>query len=191
MVRQDRSDHFAVKLLPRVVFGLAAAYTLFYIASSSASAFVGVCVVSVLGLICWLLRIRRQLLLALVSTPVTIAVTGYMAVMGDAARGLTGSLVSGQAAFGYWALAGIAMLGAWMVKDHPGRRGVTVVIADAVLIVTSFVGALVPELSVAIGFLGVVAVLAARGRGIAAVRRRTGALVLRLRGARNRSSPGE
>ncbi|MEC4018242.1 hypothetical protein [Streptomyces sp. H27-D2] len=172
LVRQDSSDQLAVKLLPRIVFGLAAAYTLFHVASSSGSAFVGLCLVFGLALLGWLLRKRGQLLIALVSTLVTAAVTGNMAAVADTARGVSGSAVSGQAVFGYWALAGMALLGAWMVKDHPGRRGVTVVIAGVVLVIASFVGALVPAAAVPIGFLGIVAVLMIRGRGFAAVRRR-------------------
>ncbi|MET8177944.1 hypothetical protein [Streptomyces sp. NPDC005336] len=141
-------------------------------ASSSFAAFIGVGTLLLLALGCWLLRNRGQLLLALLATPVTAAVTGYAAAAGDIARGVRGGAIGGQAVFGYWALAVMALLGAWMVKDHPGRRGVTVVIADAVLIVAAFVGALVPAASVPLGFLGLMAVLAVRGGGSAVVRRR-------------------
>ncbi|MET8010970.1 hypothetical protein ABZU86_00105 [Streptomyces sp. NPDC005271] len=172
LVRQDSADEVAIRLLPRLVFGVAAAYTLFTIAASSFAALIGVGTLLLLALACWLLRSRGQLLLALFATPVTAAVTGYAAAAGDIARGVQGSAIGGQAVFGYWTLAVMALLGAWMVKDHPGRRGVTVVIADAVLIVAAFVGALVPDVSVPLGFVGLMAVLAVRGRGFTAVWRR-------------------
>jgi hypothetical protein len=75
----------------------------------------------------------------------------------------TSAVVTGTAAFGYWALAGMALLGAWMVKEHPGRRGVTVVIADVILVIGSLAGMFVPEAGVPIGFVGVLGVLAVRG----------------------------
>ncbi|MBZ4019618.1 hypothetical protein [Streptomyces purpurogeneiscleroticus] len=181
LVRQDREDHLAVKLLPRIVFGIAAAFTLFHVASSSAAAFTGVAVLLAVALLCWLLRHRKQLLLALIATPLTAAVTGYLTAVGDTARGVTGDMIGGQAVFGYWALAGMALLGAWMLKEHPGRRGVTVLLADGVLIIASFVGALVPSVAVPIGFLGVLTVLALRGRGIAVLRRRLSACAAFLR----------
>ncbi|WP_245654436.1 hypothetical protein [Streptomyces violens] len=170
-----------MKLLPRIVFGIAAAFTLFHVASSSVAAFTGVAVLLAVALLCWLLRHRKQLLLALIATPVTAAVTGYLTAVGDTARGVTGDMIGGQAVFGYWALAGMALLGAWMLKEHPGRRGVTVLLADGVLIIASFVGALVPSVAVPIGFLGVLTVLALRGRGIAVLRRRLSACAAFLR----------
>ncbi|MDJ0464310.1 hypothetical protein [Streptomyces sp. H27-C3] len=173
LVRQEREDTLAVKLLPRVVFTLAAGYTLFYVGSSSASAFIGVCLVLVLALAGWFLRHRGQLVLALISTPVTLALTGYMATVAEVARGGPGGAITGQAVFGYWALTGMALLGAWMLKDHPGRRGITVVIADVVLIFAAFVGTLFPVVAVPIGFLGIVAVLMIRGRGFTAMHQRT------------------
>ncbi|MGW7361931.1 hypothetical protein ACWGI8_00525 [Streptomyces sp. NPDC054841] len=173
LLRQDSSDTWAVRLLPRIVFGLALAYTLFVLASAGMSSFIAVCTMLALAVTGWLLRRRGQLLLGLVSTVITAAVTGGLAAAGDIARGTAASgFLSGQAVFGYWALSGMALLGAWMGKEHPGRRGVTVVIADVVLVTISSVGTVVPSASVPLGFLGVVAVLAARGGGIAAVRRR-------------------
>ncbi|MFD3938643.1 hypothetical protein ACFWSP_26965 [Streptomyces sp. NPDC058618] len=173
-LRQERDDAWAVRLLRRIVFGLAGAYTVFALASTSMSSFVTVCALLVLSALLWLMRRRGQLLLALASTLVTGAVAGYFAAAVEIARGQAGGLLSGQAVFGYWALAAMALLGAWMVKDHPGHRGITVVFADMVLLVTSGVGTVLPAIAVPLGFLGVVLVLAARGRGIASVRRRMG-----------------
>ncbi|MFM9457529.1 hypothetical protein [Streptomyces europaeiscabiei] len=163
LLRQDKTDPWAVRLLPRIVFGLAAAYTLFAIASQSGSSFVMVCVVLLLGGAVWLLRRRTQLLLALASTILAAAFTGYFSAAGDTARMNTSAAVTGTAAFGYWAVAGMALLGAWMVKEHPGRRGVTVVLADVILVIGSIVGMFVPEAGVPIGFVGVLGVLAVRG----------------------------
>ncbi|MDX2528494.1 hypothetical protein [Streptomyces europaeiscabiei] len=163
LLRQDKTDPWAVRLLPRIVFGLAAAYTLFAIASQSGSSFVMVCVVLLLGGAVWLLRRRTQLLLALTSTILAAAFTGYFSAAGDTARMNTSAAVTGTAAFGYWAVAGMALLGAWMVKEHPGRRGVTVVLADVILVIGSIVGMFVPEAGVPIGFVGVLGVLAVRG----------------------------
>ncbi|EMF53031.1 MULTISPECIES: hypothetical protein [Streptomyces] len=163
LLRQDKNDPWAVRILPRIVFGLAAAYTLFAIASQSGSAFVMICVVLLLGGAVWLLRRRTQLLLALASTILAAAFTGYFSAVGETARMTTSAVVTGTAAFGYWALAGMALLGAWMVKEHPGRRGVTVVIADVILVIGSLAGMFVPEAGVPIGFVGVLGVLAVRG----------------------------
>ncbi|MFD9042216.1 hypothetical protein ACIOK4_17165 [Streptomyces bottropensis] len=163
LLRQDKNDPWAVRMLPRIVFGLAAAYTLFAIASQSGSAFVMICVVLLLGGAVWLLRRRTQLLLALASTILAAAFTGYFSAVGETARMTTSAVVTGTAAFGYWALAGMALLGAWMVKEHPGRRGVTVVIADVILVIGSLAGMFVPEAGVPIGFVGVLGVLAVRG----------------------------
>jgi hypothetical protein len=160
---QDRNDPLAVRLLPRLVFALAAVYTLFTIASQSGEAFVTVCALLVLGAAGWLLRRRGQLLLALASTVVTAAFTGYFSAAGESARLNTSATVTGQAAFGYWALAGMALLGAWMVKDHPGRRGLTVVFADVILVMVSVVGMFVPDVGVPLGLLGALGVLALRG----------------------------
>lgn len=179
LVRQERDDDWAVRLLPRVVFGLAAAYTLFVLASAGMAAFIAVCAVLTLAGVLWLLRRRGQLLLALASTVVTAAMTGYLAAASDIARGSAGGLLSGQAVFGHWALAGMAFLGAWMVKEHPGRRGVTVVVADVLLVIAAGVGTVAPQATVPLGFLCCVGVLAARGGGIAAVQRR-----MRSRGGR-------
>ncbi|WP_326579842.1 hypothetical protein OG889_19955 [Streptomyces sp. NBC_00481] len=172
LLHQDKNDPWAVRLLPRIVFGLAAAYTLFSIASQSGSSFVMVCALLVLGGAVWLLRRRTQLLLALASTILATAFTGYFSAVGESARMTTSTAVTGTAAFGYWALTGMALLGAWMVKEHPGRRGVTVVIADVILVIGSLIGMFVPEAGVPIGFLGVFAVLAVRGSGAKAVRAR-------------------
>ncbi|MFJ8507690.1 hypothetical protein [Streptomyces avermitilis] len=171
LLRQDKNDPWAVRLLPRVVFGLAAAYTLFVIASSSGSNFVTVCALFAFGLGVWLLRRRGQLLLALGSTTVSAALAGYFAAAGEAAHWGTEVTLSGQAVFGYWALGGMALLGAWMVRNHPGRRGITVVAADVILVIASVIGMFVPEAGVPVGFLGVVGALAVRGGGSAAVRR--------------------
>ncbi|MFC9926953.1 hypothetical protein [Streptomyces sp. NPDC127190] len=162
-LRQDKNDTWAVRLLPRIVFGLAAAYTLVAIAAQSGSSFITVCTLLVLGAIVWLLRRRGQLLLALGSTILTAAVAGYLSAAGESARGAASAVLTGQAVFGYWALAGMALLGAWMVKEHPGRRGVTVVLADAVLVVASVIGMFAPQAGVPIGFVGLLAVLALRG----------------------------
>ncbi|MGW0841204.1 hypothetical protein ACWD26_13715 [Streptomyces sp. NPDC002787] len=163
LLHQDKNDPWAVRMLPRIVFGLAAAYTLFAIASQSGSSFVMVCVVLLLGGAVWLLRRRTQLLLALASTVLAMAFSGYFSAAGDAARMNTSAMVTGTAAFGYWAVAGMALLGAWMVKEHPGRRGVTVVLADVILVIGSVAGMFAPEAGVPIGFVGVLAVLAVRG----------------------------
>ncbi|MFF9015956.1 hypothetical protein ACF09C_23700 [Streptomyces sp. NPDC014870] len=160
-----------MKLLPRVVLGLAGAYTLFILASSSASSFITICALLALGLLVFLLRRRGQLLLALGSTVVTAAFAGYLAAVGDIARGTASGLLSGQAVFGHWALAGMALLGAWIVKEHPGRRGITVVLADAVLLVAAGVGTVLPAAAVPLGFVGIVAVLMFRGGGGAAAGR--------------------
>lgn len=180
LLHQDRNDPWAVRMLPRIVFGLAAAYTLFMIASQSGSSFVMVCAVLLLGGAVWLLRRRAQLLLALASTILATAFTGYFSAVGDAARMSTNAAVTGTAAFGYWALAGMALLGAWMVKEHPGRRGVTVVIADVILVIGAAAGMFVPEAGVPIGFVGVLGVLAVRGASAktmtARVRKALGAL---------------
>lgn len=170
LVRQDREDAWAVRLLPRIAFGFAAAYTLFALASSSGSSFVAVGGLLTLGLIVWLMRRRRQLLLAFASTLVTAGLTGYFAAAGEAARWGTSALVSGEAVFGYWALAGMALLGAWIPKNHPGGRGATVVGADLIIAVASGVGMVWPEVGVPIGFAGVSAVLTLRGGGPQAVR---------------------
>ncbi|MDX3708971.1 hypothetical protein PV733_08290 [Streptomyces europaeiscabiei] len=172
LLRQDKADPWAVRLLPRIVLGLAAAYTLFSIASQSGSSFVMVCAMLVLGGAIWLLRRRTQLLLALASTILAAAFTGYFSAVGESARMTTSAAVTGTAAFGYWAPAGMALLGAWMVKEHPGRRGVTVVIADVILVIGSLAGMFVPESGVPIGFVGVLAVLAVRGSGAKAARAR-------------------
>ncbi|MCH0540233.1 hypothetical protein I3F58_11755 [Streptomyces sp. MUM 203J] len=181
LVRQDKGDTWAVRLLPRIVFGLAGAYTLFVLASASMASFITVGALVLLGLLVFLLRRRGQLLLALASTLVTAAVVGYMAAVADIARGVPAGWLSGQALFGYWALAGMALLGAWMPREHPGRRGVTVVLADVVLVVASGVGTVVPAVSVPLGFAGVVAVLMARGGGITAARRVVGRVARRVR----------
>ncbi|MGW6565421.1 hypothetical protein [Streptomyces sp. NPDC054975] len=184
LVRQEKSDAWAVKLLPRLVFGLAGAYTLFILASSSMSSFITICALLALGLLVFLLRRRGQLLLAFGSTVLTAAFAGYFAAVGDIARGVADSWLSGQAVFGSWALAGMALLGAWMVKEHPGRRGLTVVLADVVILVAAGVGTVVPEVAVPLGFAGVVAVLMFRGGGGAAV----GRFARRLAGRFRRSS---
>lgn len=171
LVRQEKSDAWAVRLLPRLVLGLAGAYTLFILASSSMSSFVTICGLLVLGLLVFLLRRRGQFLLAVGSTVLTAAFAGYLAAVADIARGVPAGWASGQAVFGYWAIAGMALLGAWMVKDHPGRRGLTVVIADVVLLAAAGVGTVAPPAAVPLGFAGVVAVLLVRGGGAAALRR--------------------
>lgn len=171
LVMQEKSDAWAVRLLPRLVLGIAGAYTLFILASAGMSSFITITALLVLGLLVFLLRRRGQLLLALGSTVVTAAFAGYLAAVGDIARGLSDDWLSGQAVFGHWALAGMALLGAWMVKEHPGRRGLTVVLADAALLVAAGVGTLVPQLAVPLGFVAVVGVLMLRGGGVAAVAR--------------------
>lgn len=184
-LRQDETDAWAVRLLPRIVFAAAALYTVIVLASQSGSSFVAVVAALLLGLSLWLLRRRTQLLLGLGVSILAIAFTGYFSAVGDAARlnEDASATVTGQAAFGYWALAGMALLGAWMVKEHPGRRGVTVVLADVILVIASVVGMFLPEAGVPLGFLGVLAVLALRGGTAKAVagrarlalgRRRTG-----------------
>ncbi|MEU5244334.1 hypothetical protein AB0G81_09515 [Streptomyces asoensis] len=188
LLHQDQQDTWAVRLLPRVVFGLAGAYTLFAIASQSGSAFVTVCALVLIGGLVWLLRRRAQLLLGLGSTVLTAAFTGYFSAVGDSARASTSATVTGTAAFGYWALAGMALLGAWMVKDHPGRRGVTVVLADVILVIASVVGMFLPEAGVPLGFLGVLGVLAVRGSRAKAVAGRAGRVFGRLR-TRKASDP--
>ncbi|MEV8347003.1 hypothetical protein [Streptomyces niveus] len=169
-VRQDRNDAWAVRLLPRIAFGFAAAYTLFALASSSGSSFVAVCGLLTLGLVVWFMRRRRQLLLALTSTLLTTGLTGYFAAAGEAARWGTSAIVSGEAVFGYWALAGMALLGAWIPKNHPGGRGMTVVGTDLIIAVASGVGMVWPEAGVPIGFVGISVVLTLRGGGVQAVR---------------------
>ncbi|MFJ9020955.1 hypothetical protein ACIRPU_13360 [Streptomyces sp. NPDC102259] len=181
LLHQDKNDPWAVKLLPRLVFGLAAAYTLFAIASESGSSFVTVCTLIVLGGLVWLLRRRTQLLLGLGSTILSAAFTGYFSAVSDAVRLSSSATVTGTAAFGYWALAGMALLGAWMVKEHPGRRGVTVVLADVILVIASVVGMFLPEAGVPLGFLGVLGVLAMRGSSAKAVSGRARQALGRLR----------
>ncbi|MGW0752995.1 hypothetical protein [Streptomyces sp. NPDC002587] len=173
-LRQERDDAWAVRLLRRIVFGLAAAYTVIALAASSMSSFITVCALLVLGGLLWLMRRRGQLLLALASTVVTAAVAGYFASAAEIAGGAASGMLSGQGVFGYWALSLMALLGAWIPKAHPGRRGVTVVLADVVLLVTSSVGTVVPAASVPLGFLGLTLVLVARGGGLAAAKRRIG-----------------
>ncbi|GGV05366.1 hypothetical protein GCM10010260_48160 [Streptomyces filipinensis] len=163
LLRQDKNDSWAVRLLPRVVIGVAVVYTLVVIASQSVSSFVALVALALLGGLVWLLRRRAQLLMALASTVVTLALTGYWATAADIARGAKATPLTGQAVFGYWALAGMALLGAWMVKEHPGRRGVTVVVADVILVIASVIGMFTPEAGIPIGFLGVLGVLAFRG----------------------------
>ncbi|MEH0577086.1 hypothetical protein QBA54_21910 [Streptomyces sp. B21-108] len=181
LLHQDENDPWAVKLLPRIVFGLAAAYTLFAIASESGSGFVTVCALILVGAVVWLLRRRTQLLLGLGSTILSAAFTGYFSAVGDSVRASTSATVTGQAAFGYWALAGMALLGAWMVKEHPGRRGVTVLLADVILVIASVVGMFLPEAGVPVGFLGVMGVLALRGSSAKAVAARSRRALDRLR----------
>ncbi|RPF41323.1 hypothetical protein EDD96_5120 [Streptomyces sp. Ag109_G2-6] len=164
LLRQERDDAWAVRMLPRLVLGLAAAYTLFVLASTGMASFIAVCALIVLAGILWLLRRRGQLLLALGSTAVTAAMTGYLAAAGDIARGSAGGLLSGQAVFGYWALSGMALLGAWMLKRPRGRRGVTVVLADGLLIAAAGVGMFAPLFGVPLGFLCTVGTLALRSR---------------------------
>ncbi|MGW7313867.1 hypothetical protein [Streptomyces sp. NPDC054854] len=172
LVRQERDDAWAVRLLRRIVFGLAAVYTIFTLASASMASFIVVSGLLVLAGLLWLLRRRGQLLLALASTIVTAAVAGFFAATVEIATRSSSGMLGGQAVFGYWALAAMALLGAWMVKEHPGRRGVTVVLADAVLLVVSGVGTVLPAVAVPLGFVGVVLVLTLRGGGAAALRRR-------------------
>lgn len=172
LLRQERDDAWAVRLLRRIVFGVAGAYTLFILASSSMAAFLTMSVLLALGVGVWLLRRRGQLLLGLASTVVTAAMTGYLAAAGDMARGSSGGLLSGQAVFGYWALGGMALLGAWMLKRPRGRRGVTVVLADVLLLGASGVGMLAPLYGVPLGFLCVVGVLTVRSGTFPAVNRR-------------------
>ncbi|WP_251828649.1 hypothetical protein [Streptomyces sp. ATCC 21386] len=188
LLRQDKTDPWAVRMLPRIVFGLAAAYTLFTIASQSGSSFVMVCATLLLGGAVWLLRRRTQLLLALASTVLAAAFSGYFSAAGDSARMNTSAAVTGTAAFGYWALAGMALLGAWMVKEHPGRRGVTVVIADVILVIGSVVGMFVPEAGVPIGFVGVLGVLALRGASAKAMTARVRRLGRAIRRPRPRDA---
>ncbi|MEU6313474.1 hypothetical protein [Streptomyces sp. NPDC047014] len=173
-LRQERDDAWAVRLLRRIVFAVAGAYTLFALASTSMASFVTVSGLVVLAVLLWLMRRRGQLLLALASTLVTAAVAGYFGAAGEIAGGSASGMLSGQAVFGYWALSAMALLGAWIPKNHPGRRGVTVVIADMLLVVASAAGTVLPGASVAMGFVGLAVVLVARGGGIAAVRRRFG-----------------
>ncbi|WP_234436910.1 hypothetical protein [Streptomyces maremycinicus] len=182
-LHQDKDDAWAVRLLPRIVFGVAALYTVITLASQSGSSFVAVVTVLFLGLVLWFLRRRTQLLLALGVSILAIAFTGYFSAVGDAARTSedASATVTGTAAFGYWALAGMALLGAWMVKNHPGRRGVTVVLADVILVIASVVGMFLPEAGVPLGFLGVLGVLAVRGSSAKAVTGRAGQALARLR----------
>lgn len=188
LLHQDKNDPWAVRLLPRIVFGLAAAYTLFSIASQSGSSFVMVCALLLLSGAVWLLRRRTQLLLALASTILATAFTGYFSAAGESARMTTSAAVTGTAAFGYWALSGMALLGAWMVKEHPGRRGVTVVLADVILVIGSVVGMFVPEAGVPIGFVGVLGVLAVRGASAKAMTARVRRLGQALRRSRPRDA---
>ncbi|MEU5072800.1 hypothetical protein AB0G76_14730 [Streptomyces asoensis] len=189
-LHQEKNDTWAVRLLPRIVFGVAALYTVITLASQSGSSFVAVVTVLLLGLALWFLRHRTQLLLALGMSILAIAFTGYFSAVGDAARTSedANATVTGTAAFGYWALAGMALLGAWMVKDHPGRRGVTVVLADVILVIASVVGMFLPEAGVPLGFLGVLGVLAVRGSRAKAVAGRAGRVFGRLR-TRKASDP--
>ncbi|MFD9436482.1 hypothetical protein [Streptomyces sp. NPDC060002] len=191
-LRQEKSDAWAVRLLPRIVFGVAALYTVITLASQSGSAFFAVVTALLLGLALWLLRRRTQLLLALGVSILAIAFTGYFSAVGDAARTSedAGATVTGAAAFGYWALAGMALLGAWMVKEHPGRRGVTVVLADVILVIASAVGMFLPEAGVPLGFLGVLGVLAMRGSSAKAVAGRARHALDRLR-TRKASDPSD
>ncbi|WP_234379879.1 hypothetical protein [Streptomyces caniscabiei] len=188
LLHQDKNDPWAVRLLPRIVFGLAAAYTLFAIASQSGAAFVMVGVVLLLAGVIWLLRRRTQLLLALASTILAAAFTGYFSAAGESARMTTSAAVTGTAAFGYWAVAGMALLGAWMVKEHPGRRGVTVVLADVILVIGSVVGMFAPEAGVPIGFVGVLGVLAVRGASAKAMTARARRLGQAIRRTRSRDA---
>ncbi|MFE5968332.1 hypothetical protein [Streptomyces sp. NPDC056463] len=183
LVRQEKSDAWAVRLLPRLVFGIAGAYTLFILASSSMSSFITICALLVLGLLVFLLRKRGQLLLAIGSTVLAAAFAGYLAAVADIARGIPAGWASGQAVFGHWAIAGMALLGAWMVKDHPGRRGLTVVMADVVILVAAGMGTVAPPVAVPLGFAGVVAVLMVRGGGAAALRRTVRRVTRRAKGA--------
>ncbi|MFD9321147.1 hypothetical protein ACFWDQ_26360 [Streptomyces sp. NPDC060053] len=189
-LRQEKTDDWAVRLLPRVVFGVAALYTVITLASQSGSSFVAVVTALLLGLALWLLRRRTQLLLAIGVSILAIAFTGYFSAVGDAARTSedASATVTGTAAFGYWALAGMALLGAWMVKEHPGRRGVTVVLADVILVIASVVGMFLPEAGVPLGFLGVLGVLAMRGSSAKAVAGRARQALGRLR-TRKASDP--
>ncbi|WP_242432560.1 hypothetical protein [Streptomyces sp. Root1310] len=182
-LRQEKSDAWAVRLLPRIVFGAAALYTVITLASQSGSSFVAVLTALLLGLVLWLLRRRTQLLLGMGVSILAIAFTGYFSAVGDAARASedAGATVTGAAAFGYWALAGMALLGAWMVKEHPGRRGVTVVLANVILVIASVVGMFLPEAGVPLGFLGVLGVLAMRGSSAKAVAGRARQALGRLR----------
>ncbi|MCX5369118.1 hypothetical protein OG613_24520 [Streptomyces sp. NBC_00015] len=182
-LRQEKSDAWAVRLLPRIVFGVAALYTVITLASQSGSAFFAVVTALLLGLALWLLRRRTQLLLAIGVSILAIAFTGYFSAVGDAARTNedAGATVTGAAAFGYWALAGMALLGAWMVKEHPGRRGITVVLADVILVIASVVGMFLPEAGVPLGFLGMLGVLAMRGSSAKAVAGRARQALDRLR----------
>ncbi|WP_230195109.1 hypothetical protein OHU34_20055 [Streptomyces sp. NBC_00080] len=191
-LRQEKSDAWAVRLLPRIVFGVAALYTVITLASQSGSAFFAVVTALLLGLVLWLLRRRTQLLLAMGVSILAIAFTGYFSAVGDAARTSedAGATVTGTAAFGYWALAGMALLGAWMVKEHPGRRGVTVVLADVILVIASVVGMFLPEAGVPLGFLGVLGVLAMRGSSAKAVAGRARQALDRLR-TRKASDPSD
>lgn len=191
-LHQEKNDSWAVRLLPRIVFGVAALYTVITLASQSGSSFAAVCATLLLGFTLWLLRRRTQLLLALGVSILAVAFTGYFSAVGDAARTSedASATVTGQAAFGYWALAGMALLGAWMVKDHPGRRGVTVVLADVILVIASAVGMFLPEAGVPLGFLGVIGVLAVRGSRAKAVAGRARQALGRLR-PRKASDPSD
>ncbi|WP_327184215.1 hypothetical protein [Streptomyces sp. NBC_01334] len=191
-LRQEKSDAWAVRLLPRIVFGVAALYTVITLASQNGSSFFAVVAALLLGLALWLLRRRTQLLLAMGVSILAIAFTGYFSAVGDAARTSedAGATVTGTAAFGYWALAGMALLGAWMVKEHPGRRGITVVLADVILVIASVVGMFLPEAGVPLGFLGVIGVLAMRGSSAKAVAGRARQALGRLR-TRKASAPSD
>ncbi|MFE6779048.1 hypothetical protein [Streptomyces sp. NPDC057702] len=164
VLRQDRGDDFARRMLPRVVFGLAGAYTLIQFAASSGGAFLVTCVIIALGLVAWWLRKRRQLALALISTVVTVACTGVLSQGLDVARRVPEGAAGGQAVFGFWALAGMALLGAWIPQRQSGGRGVTVVIVDVFLLLAAFLGAWLPGVAVWCGFIAVVLVLLVRSR---------------------------
>ncbi|MDX6760504.1 MULTISPECIES: hypothetical protein [Streptomyces] len=171
LLRQERDDAWAVRMFRRIVLGIAGAYTLFTLASAGKGAFAMVCGLLFLAVTVWMLRRRGQLLLGLASTVVTAAMTGYLAAVGDIARGSASGLLSGQAVLGYWALGGMALLGAWMLKQPRGRRGVTVVLADVLLICASGVGMLAPLFGVPLGFMCVAGVLTLRSGTFRSVKR--------------------
>ncbi|WP_030845593.1 hypothetical protein [Streptomyces sp. NRRL F-4474] len=171
LLRQERDDAWAVRMFRRIVLGIAGAYTLSTLASAGKGAFAVVCGLLFLAVAVWMLRRRGQLLLGLASTVVTAAITGYLAAVGDIARGSASGLLSGQAVLGYWALGGMALLGAWMLKQPRGRRGVTVVLADVLLICASGVGMLAPLFGVPVGFMCVAGVLTLRSGTFRSVKR--------------------